>query len=189
MRRQNMVSKASPMPANRHVASISTRHRRDSHDEGSSRRPHHNNHHHHLAPPPQETEVAGNTPVIREGSLNSEQRSFVRRRERDGTNETMEMLKANLVTRKQQEGGPEGRLMGKIKSFMKGMIAPMQGDNFPTNSWMIHPNSAFAACLFMFSGVLLLYSAVQTPVDIGFYWEQDICDVFRLPCSVPVSFP
>jgi hypothetical protein len=50
-----------------------------------------------------------------------------------------------------------------------------QGDKFPTKTSMIHPNSLFANVLFILSGLLLVYSAVQTPIDVGFYWEQDLC--------------
>ncbi len=53
-----------------------------------------------------------------------------------------------------------------------------QGENFtPKNPWIMHPNSVASSTILLISGILLIYSAVQVPLDIGFYWNADVCDV------------
>eukprot|EP00286_Rhodomonas_abbreviata_P000318 CAMPEP_0181290624 /NCGR_PEP_ID=MMETSP1101-20121128/1514_1 /TAXON_ID=46948 /ORGANISM="Rhodomonas abbreviata, Strain Caron Lab Isolate" /LENGTH=1212 /DNA_ID=CAMNT_0023394923 /DNA_START=415 /DNA_END=4052 /DNA_ORIENTATION=- len=88
----------------------------------------------------------------------------------------MESLEAQLLVRKtaKHNWNSSGH---HVQKFLFRCFGPMQGENFTArNPWIIHPNSVASSVLLLMSGTLLIYSAIQVPLDIGFFWDSELCD-------------
>eukprot|EP00277_Geminigera_cryophila_P031224 CAMPEP_0173059610 /NCGR_PEP_ID=MMETSP1102-20130122/2097_1 /TAXON_ID=49646 /ORGANISM="Geminigera sp., Strain Caron Lab Isolate" /LENGTH=236 /DNA_ID=CAMNT_0013925667 /DNA_START=43 /DNA_END=750 /DNA_ORIENTATION=+ len=74
------------------------------------------------------------------------------------------------------EGTPDTNCLSR---FMKTVFGLEKGSKHHQGSKLVHPDSGFATFLQLVSMVLLTYTALYTPVTVGFHWNVPPC--YRAP--------